>query len=217
MSPSMSPIAGVRSTSRGGSTCVVGLGARVHVRVEPRAHRLAAVEARQRRAVVRSSTCSSPLESASTVSSLLSPFEVEQPRRGLAARAELLSSTPGAACVAVGEQHLAVLGAVARGVRDDHAHGERGLVRVLVAGSLRGSGRVGGRAAADARVERGADLGQVDHADRAVERTWSGSGRWSPGSRSPAARSRAPTGACRCSPRRAWPRRARRCRRSPAG
>ena len=140
----------------------VGGRARVHVRVEARAHRLAVVEARERRAVGLQHAQLAARVRQHGVERVVA-VQVEQPL----ARPRRRCRGPCAPAlvqrgVAVGEQHLAVLGAVARGVGDDHAHREGGLVRVLVARALGGRGRVGGGAAAGARVERGAHRGQVD-------------------------------------------------------
>ncbi len=145
----------------------VGRRPGVHVRVEAGPHGLAVVEAGQRGAVV----AEHPQLAAGIRQhrvELVVAVEVEQPRRGLAARAEVLGVALVERRVAIGEQHLAILCAVAGGVGDHHAHGEGGLVRVLVAWPLRRSRRIHGGAAADARVERGPHGHNVDHAHRAT-------------------------------------------------
>ena len=194
----------------------VGLRGRVHVRVQARAHRLPVVEARQRRAVGVHHPQLAARVGQHRVERVVA-VEVEQARRGLAAGAEVLRPALVQRRVAVGEQHLAVLGAVARGVGDHDAHGERGLVRVLVAGPR-------APARSDPRWSRRSAASRGGHAQRpGRSRRPSRRARTSPSARSPLgspprpARCRAPTGAGTCSPPRGRPTRGRRSPRSPAG
>ena len=117
-----------------------------------------------------SSTLSSPLESASTTSSALSPFRSYSRCDASPPVPVLLRPARVQRGVAVGEQHLAVLAAVPGRVGDHHAHRERRLVRVRVARALRRRGGIGGGAAAGARRRARRARAQVDRAERARRR-----------------------------------------------
>ena len=188
----MSPIAGC-AAPRAAARPSCRRRAGVEVRVGLRVHRLAAVEARQRRAV-RVEDVSSPLESASTVSSRLSPFRSNSRWDSSPPVPRSLRSR-WCRRVAVGEQHLAVLAAVALRVGDDDADGEGRLVRVLVARALGGGGRVVVAPPPAARRARRGPRSRSMNPERAV-----GGAVWLTvarrrGTRSRPARCPAPTGA----------------------
>ena len=155
-SPSISPIAGVRRTSRGGIDRWKPAAPRMDVRVELRRHRVAVVEAGQRCAVVAQN-----LKLARRVRlddlEVVVAVEVVHALRRLTARrraaavarlaADRARPSPMQGRVAVGEQRLAVLADGFLRVGDHDADGEGGLVRVDVAGALRRGCRVRRRAA----------------------------------------------------------------------
>ena len=148
--------------------------ARVHVRVELRLHRLAVVEALERRAVGVAGRCSSPLESASTVSSLLSPSRSNRRCDASPPVPSVLACSLVQGRVAVGEQHLAVLAAVAGASVTTTRTVKAGSFGSLSPGPFEGAVGSVGRAAADAVASSAArTCVEVDRAERAVGRAWS--------------------------------------------